>query len=603
MWDEFYENIEIFYGKILKIKFKLCNENCKKCKFIGKSKNLTKCEECKDNYKFFLDESTNTKTCFPHEENCPIEFPFINIDNILKCESICEYENIINNKCFLVNSSFEALKKAYNAFKDIISNKYNNEDIIIKTEENITFHLSNTLNEREKLYDGKKNSYNLSIIDLGVCESKLKKINNIPESKFLIILKFESYYENSVTKNVQYELYNPITKQKIIDMSVCNNDKIDIYVPTNLDNQTLTIYGDLKNKGYDIFNPNDTFYNDICTKYTSVNQTDLTLNDRKNIFYSEHNFCQENCQYSGIYLNNMHAKCECSLPNIEIDYESKKFTGFEIISSFYEVLKYSNIHILKCYKIIFSPIGINNNYGFIIMIIFIISLIIFTIIFLFTGIKTIRKQMAKMVCDKLKEVNNHFQNKKKKININKLKKEIVPSKQKKKEKKMNLYKTLKVQRNKIKNNSSINLSNPKSKSGKKKQSLSVNNSSKKIINYNLKSSIQYSLNLNKNESMFSPKKNKAELIHNIYNDKNKEKIKKYSDFELDDLEYSEAIIYDKRTFLNFYFCLVKREHLIIFTFFFLSRFQFNKYKIIFICFFNLSRYDDKYIIFWWWINA
>ena len=149
--DEFYENIQIYYGKILKIEFKLCHENCKKCKSIGKSKNLTKCEECKDNYKFFLDENTNTKTCLSYEENCPVEFPFINIDNIVKCESICGYEVIINDKCFLVNSSFEALKKAKIALADIISNKYKNEDIIIKADENITFHLSNTLNEKEKL--------------------------------------------------------------------------------------------------------------------------------------------------------------------------------------------------------------------------------------------------------------------------------------------------------------------------------------------------------------------------------------------------------------------------------------------------------------------
>ena len=390
--DEFLNNIQIFYGKILKIEFKLCHDNCKSCRSIGKSKNLTKCEECKENLKFFIDESTNTKTCFPFEENCPAEYPFINIDNSLKCESICEYKDIINDECLLDNISLEALQKAYNSFTDIISNKYNNEEIIIKSDQNITFHLSNTLNEREQLYKGKKKYYNLSIIDLGDCEGKLKKLNNIPDSKSLILLKFESYYEDSAIKNVQYEIYNPITKKKITDLSICNNDKIDIYVPTNLDNQTLTLYEDLKNKGYDIFNPNDTFYNDVCTKYTSVNKTDLTLNDRKNIFYTEQNFCQENCQYNGINLDIMHAKCECSLANTEIDYESKKFTGFEIISSFYDVLKYSNIHILKCYKILFSSIGIKNNYGFIIMIIFIVSLIICFILYLLAGKKLLESK-------------------------------------------------------------------------------------------------------------------------------------------------------------------------------------------------------------------
>jgi hypothetical protein len=45
---------------------------------------------------------------------------------------------------------------------------------------------------------------------------------------------------------------------------------------------------------------------------------------------------------------------------------------------------------------------------------------------------------------------------------------------------------------------------------------------------------------------------------------------KYSEFELDDLDYLEAIKYDKRTFIEFFLCLVKREHLIIFTFIFCS---------------------------------
>ena len=39
---------------------------------------------------------------------------------------------------------------------------------------------------------------------------------------------------------------------------------------------------------------------------------------------------------------------------------------------------------------------------------------------------------------------------------------------------------------------------------------------------------------------------------------------------MDDLEYIEALRYDKRTFFEFFCCLVKREHLIVFTFIFCS---------------------------------
>ena len=43
--------------------------------------------------------------------------------------------------------------------------------------------------------------------------------------------------------------------------------------------------------------------------------------------------------------------------------------------------------------------------------------------------------------------------------------------------------------------------------------------------------------------------------------------KKFDDFELNELPYEEAILYDKRTWPKTYFALLKREHRFIFTFF------------------------------------
>ena len=103
----------------------------------------------------------------------------------------------------------------------------------------------------------------------------------------------------------------------------------------------------------------------------------------------------------------------------------------------------------------------------------------------------------------------------------------------------------------------------------------IDNSSKKIINHNSKDLLKYSFNLNLKES----KKNIKELIDNKCKVKNKEKIKNYSEYELDDLEYAEAIIYDKRTFLNYYICLIKREHLLIFTFFYCKDFNLISIKL------------------------
>ena len=559
--DEFNKEREIYFSKTLKIEFKLCNDNCKTCKLIGKSSNQTKCEECNDNLKYHLDENTYSYTCFYIDNNCPENFPFLNIDNNLKCEKACNIEDITNNKCILDNYSVKSIKQIYSMFNDIISTEYNNnEDILFKVNDDLSFHLSNSLNEKERLNSKKESNYNLSIIDLGECEVKLKKANNIPDEVSLIIFKIENVYENTAIKNVQYEIYNPLTTAKIIDLSPCENDKISIYVPSNLDNDTLSIYANLKKNGYDIFNMNDSFYNDICSQYTTINNTDLTLNDRKELFYDEERiFCQENCEYNGIDLNNNLAKCECSATSeTEIAFEKQPFNGIDIIKSFYEVIKFSNFLILKCYKLVFNSNGIKNNYGFIIILVFLGLLFIIMIIFLFTGIKKIKNQMSAMIYSTINKINIIAFDERKNTKYNNLKNKLFPPGPQKRKSKNNLHRKSKNINNILKNKTiKSNSSNKKHKHLKLSENVRKNTS-----NFGLngkKSTISF---LMKNKTL----KHNSSLL--VFNKKKKEKKKliKYSEFELDDLEYYEAIKYDKRTFFDFFCYLVKREHIIIFTF-------------------------------------
>ena len=57
--------------------------------------------------------------------------------------------------------------------------------------------------------------------------------------------------------------------------------------------------------------------------------------------------------------------------------------------------------------------------------------------------------------------------------------------------------------------------------------------------------------------------NKKENLETNYNELPK---KNYNDTELDDLEYELAIIFDKRTYFQYYWALLKRNQLILFTF-------------------------------------
>ena len=52
-----------------------------------------------------------------------------------------------------------------------------------------------------------------------------------------------------------------------LNLSICYNDTIIISSPVKLDNLTSSLYNSLKESGYDLFNQDDPFYNDICSKF------------------------------------------------------------------------------------------------------------------------------------------------------------------------------------------------------------------------------------------------------------------------------------------------------------------------------------------------
>ena len=48
----------------------------------------------------------------------------------------------------------------------------------------------------------------------------------------------------------------------------------------------------LSEKGIDIFNANDDFFNDICHNYESSDNKDIILTDRRKDIYQNATFCQ-----------------------------------------------------------------------------------------------------------------------------------------------------------------------------------------------------------------------------------------------------------------------------------------------------------------------
>ena len=123
----------------------------------------------------------------------------------------------------------------------------------------------------------------------------------------------------------------------------------------------------LQNLGYDIFNINDPFYTDFCTKYTTEDGTDMTLADRKKYIYEtimKEIQCQSNCEFSNYYPESRNIECSCKVEEKIDTVDYKKFSLKKLYNTFYDVLKYSNYKVIFCYKLVFDTNNFNYNKGF-----------------------------------------------------------------------------------------------------------------------------------------------------------------------------------------------------------------------------------------------
>ena len=195
-----------------------------------------------------------------------------------KSDSIktCNRKELINESLgiydFLNNKEIEEIFNNLTIYSIECNNT--NESIIIQAQ-NAIFELSTV--EFQKYYD----NINFSSVDLGQCENILREIYSIPNENSLIILKLTLKNIETKSTYVQYEIYDSVTLTKL-NLDYCKNLnlKIIIYVPVQLDSTCISLYENLKNWGYNLFDSGDPFYHDVCTLFTNQFGTDVIIEDR-----------------------------------------------------------------------------------------------------------------------------------------------------------------------------------------------------------------------------------------------------------------------------------------------------------------------------------
>ena len=448
--------------------------------------------------------------------------------NVLKTssniESInnCNISSFFNKECKIITQTKEQKKELAIDILTKIQDKSLDNIIssLVNEEKNLI------IEDEEEIYSiGTLENQNLNesktLIDLSDCEKELKRVYNISNDEKVLIFKIEKFIPGYKIPIIGYELFSQ-NGEINLDLNYCMNIKTNTYISINIDEKEIYKY-----------NPNDEYYNSRCNQFTTDNGTDITLYDRQNE-YNKNNMslCEINCEYQGYDVNNKIAKCKCNIKNIKSFFENKDV----LLNEFKSIKKIMNIYLLKCYKSVFSIKGLKNNIGnYTILSLFLIS-IIFIIYFYIKGESFFIHQVESLI--KIKRIKIFKKHK------SKLKKEIIIVK---------------------KNNDKIESQN---------NLLQIDDDNNLNINnfLTLNEIDDNKINLNKNKIKKTKINRKSEI--------KEENDIKLNDYEINSLSYEEALKYNKRTFFESYFSLIRTKQILCFTFFNKSDYNSRPIKII-----------------------
>ena len=397
-------------------KWNECYENCATCEYRGNEINM-KCITCRTNLinnvnktKYFIllngncIESCENNLYLTKEGDCVEECPEgtykYNLDYNYSCLNSCPKGYIINlgnNKCEL--SEFPE-NVTMNEFKSIVFEKINlylNSTRIISFDDFKAKILTSS--------DLNSNNYNSEQIfyinNLENIIDEIKTANNLDNNEEIIIIQTEYDSNLEIMKNLEINS-DSINLGKTAEILLYDSLGNKLTIPeSNSKLFSITKYiGDIQyidyteskwfyDKGIDVFDGSDSFFNDICYPFKTKFNSDVILKDRRNVYFKDVNFCGEYCQYNKIDYNTMNVNCLCNtgLLNKEMNNEIRLVINN---NKFPDELYSTNLLVMKCINLVFDSNVIKTNAGFITNMILLSTQIIFFVIFFKNGLKPIQ---------------------------------------------------------------------------------------------------------------------------------------------------------------------------------------------------------------------
>ena len=463
-------------------------------------------------------------------------------NNILNFSEKMSQDNIFKENINLENQYNLTNQKLIDFIRNMILNRTIIYSDIIDKNNNLLIKENNNIYEITTLDKLKNNGNNISKINLDNCENKLKTIYNIDRNLSLILFKIDYYIEGLLIPFIGYELFHSLNNS-LLDLNYCSNETSNITIPVEINEEEVYKY-----------DPNSEYYTDDCSPYTTNNGTDILLIDRQNEFIDNNmSLCENNCSFEKYDEKEKIVVCKCLIKKKQIIL-SEVLNNTNILNNEFSNNS-PNTVTMKCYYVLFTKEGIVNNIESYILIFIITIFISLSILFYKCGYQFLIDEMSEIILLKEGGKNNNY-------NIYDTKDEG--------------EKNLGPKNNKQNKNKEKIITFKKRKKVKKKKKGVIkikgkNNSSK--IETKEFSNIGLKINFNNNPNLKSNESNENSM--------------NFIDYELNNFSYENALKYDKRTHIKYYFSLVKSKHPLIFIFI-LSDYNSKIIKLsIFLLFFSI----------------
>ena len=228
--------------------------------------------------------------------------------------------------------------------------------------------------------------------------------NGLPERYFVI--RYSGSGSNKYINSTYYDFSICNKKPIFLNMSISIDDikalrkkeKKNAYARDTYEQVDINIERVLyaKKKGIDLFDFNGDFFENICFKFTSENNTDVTLETRMTDYYQNVSLCdnKKNAYYQSFNYEseNRTLYYSCVYGFYKDDDEKNSYLD-KIDSKMNIVFTNSNFKVISCYKDILTINNIVKNYGEIICLFVIVMQLIFFMTFCCQGVDPLQKKV------------------------------------------------------------------------------------------------------------------------------------------------------------------------------------------------------------------